>query len=70
MGSNPTVTATALARTLHQLSVCGRPDLHFLQDLAHGTAAFNIDLLAAYGAAPTSSGSPWPTLPWGAEAKV
>ena len=31
-------------------------DLHFLQDLAHGTAVFNVDLLAAYGAAPTLVG--------------
>ena len=33
-------------------------DLHFLADLAHGTAVFNVDLLAAYGAAPTLVGQP------------
>ena len=33
-------------------------DLHFLQDLAHGTAAFNVDLLAAYGQAPSLVGQP------------
>lgn len=31
-------------------------DLHFLQDLAHGTAAFNVDLLAAYAQAPNLVG--------------
>ena len=33
-------------------------DLHFLQDLAHGTAAFNVDLLAAYTATPSLVGQP------------
>ena len=33
-------------------------DLHFLQDLAHGTAVFNVDLLAAYTQAPTLVGQP------------
>ena len=33
-------------------------DLHFLQDLAHGTAAFNVDLLAAYSQAPPLIGQP------------
>ena len=33
-------------------------DLHFLADLAHGTAVFNVDLLAAYTAAPTLVGQP------------
>ena len=33
---------------------------HFLADLAHGTAAFNVDLLAAYGAAPVLVGQPLP----------
>ncbi len=33
-------------------------DLHFLADLAHGTAAFNVDLLAAYGQAPSLVGQP------------
>ena len=35
-------------------------DLHFLQDLAHGTAVFNVDLLAAYGTAPALVGQPVP----------
>ena len=35
-------------------------DLHFLQDLAHGTAVFNIDLLATYTQAPTLVGQPVP----------
>ena len=33
-------------------------DLHFLADLAHGTAVFNVDLLAAYGTAPSLVGAP------------
>ena len=33
-------------------------DLHFLQDLAHGTAVFNIDLLATYTQAPSLVGQP------------
>ena len=33
-------------------------DQHFLADLAHGTAAFNVDLLAAYTAPPTLVGQP------------
>ena len=33
-------------------------DQHFLADLAHGTAAFNVDLLAAYSQAPTLVGQP------------
>ena len=33
-------------------------DLHFLQDLAHGTAVFNVDLLAAYTQAPSLVGQP------------
>ena len=33
-------------------------DLHFLQDLARGTAAYNVDLLAAYTQAPTLVGQP------------
>ena len=35
-------------------------DLHFLADLAHGAATFNVDLLAAYGTAPTLVGQPTP----------
>ena len=33
-------------------------DLHFLADLAHGTAVFNVDLLAAYAQAPALVGQP------------
>ena len=33
-------------------------DLHFLQDLAHGTAVFNVDLLGAYSQAPVLVGQP------------
>ena len=31
-------------------------DEHFLQDLAHGTAVFNVDLLAAYTQVPNLVG--------------
>ncbi len=33
-------------------------DQHFLADLAHGTAIYNVDLIAAYQAAPTLVGQP------------
>ena len=33
-------------------------DLHFLADLAHGTAVFNVDLLAAYTQPPALVGQP------------
>ena len=33
-------------------------DLHFLADLAHGTAVFNVDLLAAYTQTPALVGQP------------
>ncbi len=70
-GPNGTGTKAAMVGFLladsvkEGFGVYQQADLHFLADLAHGTALFNVDLLATYGPPAGLVGAPVadPTLP-------
>ena len=49
-----------LSDSLKEGGTYASADMHFLQDLAHGTAAYNVDLLVAYGPSLTTVGTPTP----------
>ena len=59
LGEKAAIIGFLLADSVKEgFGIYQQADLHFLQDLAHGTAAYGVDLIAAYSQPVTMVGAP------------